>query len=134
VQKCRLSCRQRFLSDSKTRGAPLHLRLLGFIAVTVVVGCRFSDGVVLLADSRATWTQGRVEDRLQKLLPLGSKVVFAYAGDAVAADKIWRTMRFRIRAVPRRGSAASIILDLPAGFLRTSCCVSVRRTTCVNPR
>lgn len=83
--------------------------------MTVVVGCRFAEGLILTADSRATWTgpTALVEDRLQKLLPVTPAVALAYAGDARAAERVWAAMRKRISRRPRRGHTPIVLADIP---------------------
>lgn len=62
--------------------------------MTVVVGYKSSFGGILISDSRATWRSNSPwisdvpEDRLQKILPLGSKLAVGFAGDVKLAEKI----------------------------------------------
>jgi hypothetical protein len=82
--------------------------------VTIAAACRFPEGVVLIADSRVTWTEGRFEDRLQKVLPLGPKIGLAYAGDDIRIpEAIERHIRLRVGRDPRRDHAEQIVQALP---------------------
>jgi 20S proteasome alpha/beta subunit len=69
--------------------------------VTLVVGCHFSEGAVVLADSRATWqTPGGknvFEDTLQKILPLLPTATIAYAGDVSTATSLINSLSKRIQ-------------------------------------
>ncbi len=60
--------------------------------MTVVVAYRFPEGVVALADSRASWVGRRAvyQDTLQKILPLGGKQALAYVhADCTRMQKAW---------------------------------------------
>ena len=83
--------------------------------MTVVVACRFTEGAVLLADSRATWIGPRTtyQDALQKILPLGGKQALVYAGDVGAAGLVVRELRRRIRANNRLLIPRKAALEIP---------------------
>src|SRR5438552_12653243 len=85
--------------------------------MTIAAACRFPEGVVLIAVSRASWKVGALrqfEDRLQKVLPLGRKVGLAYAGDDIRVpEAIVRHLRGRIGRDPKHGHAERIASVLP---------------------
>lgn len=83
--------------------------------MTVVVACRFPEGTVVLADSRATWIGGRkmYQDTLQKILPVGGKQAIAYAGDVGAAGLVVRELRRRIRSNSRLLIPHKLALEIP---------------------
>lgn len=71
----------------------------------MVAACRFHDGAVIIADTRAIWLPGGpplIQDSLQKILPLTRRIAIAFAADDVpAAEYIIRQIRSRMRAKPR---------------------------------
>src|SRR5437667_8595491 len=83
--------------------------------MTVVVACRFPEGAVVLADSRATWVGGRkmYQDTLQKILPIGGKQGIAYAGDVGAAGLVVRELRRRIQSNRRLLVPRKLALEIP---------------------
>lgn len=84
--------------------------------MTLVAACHFDDGLVLLTDSRATWfgpSSTIPQDSLQKLLYLGPRVVFAYAGDVAAAGRLVAELRDRIKADTRKARLRRLAVDVP---------------------
>ncbi|GEM_PF-4650257 len=84
--------------------------------MTMVAACKFHDGAVMIADSRATWTQGSArvfQDTLQKILPLGRMMGLGFAGDVQAAEAVVRHLRLRIRAKPRLQNTVKLALEIP---------------------
>ena len=72
--------------------------------MTVLLACRFEDGAVIAADSRATWLAGgrtTPQDSLQKILFLGKGSVFAFAGDVKLASIIAKEIASRVRKDPK---------------------------------
>lgn len=68
--------------------------------MTVVVATRFSDGALLIADSRATWVGGDAEvhqDELQKIVYISKRIALAYAGDVRAAAVLIQAIRQAIK-------------------------------------
>jgi hypothetical protein len=62
--------------------------------MTLVAACRFRDGAVILADSRATWLRaGVVEDTLQKVLYVGPRTGLAFAGSVDVAACVTEALR-----------------------------------------
>ncbi len=68
--------------------------------MTLVVGCHFPEGAVILADSRATWqitgSKNVFQDTLQKLLPLLPTATIAYAGHVSTATSLINSLSSRI--------------------------------------
>lgn len=75
--------------------------------MTVVAACRFREGAVVLADSRATsLPAATAQDELQKLLPLGPRVGLAYAGDVRLAGVVGAAIRAKCEKSERYRSLA----------------------------
>lgn len=70
--------------------------------MTMVAACRFPDGGVVIADTRATWAKGVAvfQDTLQKVIPLAAKIGVAFSGDVAAAEIVIRELRRRMRKKP----------------------------------
>lgn len=71
--------------------------------MTMVAGCKFHDGAVIIADSRATWEKanGRIfSDNAQKILHLGPKLAISFAGRVDVAERIVRELRTRLKKDP----------------------------------
>ena len=82
----------------------------------MVAACRFRDGAVIIADSRATWDRGTLQsfqDALQKILPLGPKISLSFAGDVKAAALILNQLRLRIRKNARLGNLQKLGAEIP---------------------
>ncbi len=68
--------------------------------MTIIAGCHFSDGIVVMSDSRITLDTGRTrvyQDVGQKVLSLGKKLAFAYSGHVKLAGKVAEKIRKRIK-------------------------------------
>ncbi|HUV42860.1 MAG TPA: hypothetical protein VMY36_03065 [Patescibacteria group bacterium] len=66
--------------------------------MTMVLAYKFKEGTVMISDSRATWVDKRInanilEDKLQKILPLGNRMVIGYAGDVKTAALVINSLR-----------------------------------------
>ena len=97
--------------------------------MTISVISRFDDGVVLFADSRATYNpadEPGYHDALQKPIHLDKRIALAYAGDAHAAAAVIHEIR---KAIARNSRLRSIrylklrvgrIARLAYGALRTT--------------
>ncbi len=84
--------------------------------MTIVAVARFSDATILIADSRATWSDSRqnaYEDRLQKILKVGSHAVIAFSGPVSVAAKIDDHLNRKIAGRPRLDSLRLLKHDLP---------------------
>lgn len=67
--------------------------------MTMVVGCHFSDGSVMIADSRVTCKAPLKDihsDTAQKILPLGKKLAIAFSGNVAIANEIISQVHKRI--------------------------------------
>jgi len=84
--------------------------------MTMIAACHFQNGAVIIADSRVTWDlpDGRVlSDRAQKILPLGSKLAIAFAGNVDVAERIVREVRKRLAKNARLRIPDKLALYLP---------------------
>lgn len=84
--------------------------------MTMVAACRFRDGALIIADSRATWDRGKrqsFQDALQKILPLGPKISLSFAGDVKAAALIVNQLRLRIKKKARLGNLRKLAAEIP---------------------
>lgn len=84
--------------------------------MTMVAACRFHDGAVIIADSRATWSGSRFQlfqDSLQKILSLGPRTAIAFAGDVQAADLVIRQLRRHITKKPRLSMLNRLAAEIP---------------------
>jgi len=83
--------------------------------MTMVAVCRFKDGAVVVADSRATWqgSSRTFQDTLQKILPLGNKTSISFAGDVLAASVIVNQLRQLIRKKPRLLNLRKLAAEIP---------------------
>ncbi len=82
----------------------------------MVAACRFQDGAVIIADSRATWLGGNAhlfQDSLQKILPLGERTAIAFAGDVQAAGQLVHQLRKRISKKPRLRILRKLAAEVP---------------------
>ena len=75
--------------------------------MTMVIGCHFPEGVVLLADSRASWVEGEksqdtiYQDTLQKILPLAEGMVIGFAGDVACALAVMSHVHENVSTTPK---------------------------------
>ena len=75
--------------------------------MTMVVGCHFPEGIVLIADSRASWIEGEespdtvYQDILQKILPLAEGIVIGFAGDVKCALAVMSHIHERVRSTTK---------------------------------
>ncbi|MBU1630968.1 MAG: hypothetical protein KKH49_04110, partial [Candidatus Omnitrophica bacterium] len=86
--------------------------------MTMIVGCHFKDGAVIVADSRVTskeFPAGKkiLSDTAQKIIPLGLKLAIAFAGDVPLANDIIFQIRKRITKNKRLRIPSKIATDLP---------------------
>jgi 20S proteasome alpha/beta subunit len=86
--------------------------------MTLIAACRFQTGAVVIADSRATWTQpgsitGAVEDTLRKILHIGPKISLTYAGSVDEAGCVADELRRRVKSGGRSGRFRKMALDNP---------------------
>jgi 20S proteasome alpha/beta subunit len=82
----------------------------------MVAACRFRDGAVMIADTRATWLAGGLtlfQDSFQKILPLAQQVAIGFAGDVQAAELIVRQLRRRMQTQPRLRILRKLAADVP---------------------
>jgi hypothetical protein len=82
----------------------------------MIAVCRFTHGAVVIADSRATWKQGgsnSYQDTLQKIVPLGPKIAFSFAGDVTAAAILISQLRRRINKQPRLRALHKLSAEIP---------------------
>jgi hypothetical protein len=83
--------------------------------MTMIAACRFDEGAIVIADSRATW-RGKEEfyqDQLQKILSLGPKTAICFAGDVRAAGLIVHQLRKRIVQNPRLKFLRKLAAETP---------------------
>lgn len=80
--------------------------------MTMIVGCHFSEGAVLLADSRATWLLGNgkntYQDTLQKIFPFPFNMSMGFAGHIATATHIMRAIHNRVVSSNRLKHVASL--------------------------
>ena len=72
--------------------------------MTMITGCHFENGALIVADSRITWQTKKdkiLNDFAQKILPISKKGAVAFAGDVILADWIIRQIRKRLSKKPR---------------------------------
>ena len=82
--------------------------------MTLVAACRFRDGAVILADSRATWLRaGVTEDTLQKVLYVGPRTALAFAGSVAVAACVTDALRKRGTLGAKKSNLYKIAQDLP---------------------
>lgn len=84
--------------------------------MTMIAACRFHDGAVIIADSRATWERGKrqsFQDTLQKILPLGPKISLSFAGDVAAAALIANQLRLRVNKRTRLRILRKLAAEIP---------------------
>jgi len=85
--------------------------------MTMAAGCAFHDGVVLIADSRATWVSAggehHFDDRLQKILHLSPKLAVGYAGNVALAGTTVQALRKAIAKNPRLEIPRRMAQELP---------------------
>jgi len=75
--------------------------------MSVVAGCRLLDGVIILADSRATISvNGKTFylDNLQKILPFTPYIVIGFAGNVKVISKILLDLFELIKTKGKKGN------------------------------
>jgi 20S proteasome alpha/beta subunit len=86
--------------------------------MTLVAACRFRNGAVVVADSRATWiapgsTRNAVEDTLRKILHIAPGISLSYAGSVEVARCVADALRRRAKLGGRSSRIRKMALDLP---------------------
>lgn len=86
--------------------------------MTILAGFQFDNGVVILADSRATWVSQlgsplHFQDELQKLLPLDNRIAIGYAGDVQGANLIINELKRRMRRKERLRALQKLASEIP---------------------
>lgn len=79
--------------------------------MTMIAGCHFENGAIIVADSRITWQTKKdkiLNDFAQKILPISPKGAIAFAGHVVLADWIIRQIRKRLSKDPRHNLYATL--------------------------
>jgi hypothetical protein len=79
--------------------------------MTMIAGCHFENGAIIIADSRITWETGKnriLNDFAQKILPIASKGAIAFAGHVVLADWIIRQIKKRLSKDARHNLYATL--------------------------
>lgn len=85
------------------------------VVMTMVAACRFDDGGVFLADSRATWATASplYRDALQKLLYLDPRIAIGFCGDVYAAAFVVNEIRRRVAANARLRILRRLVGEVP---------------------
>jgi len=81
--------------------------------MTMIAGCHFENGAIIVADSRVTWETEKekiLNDFAQKILPISNKGALAFAGDIVLAGWIARRIRKHILKNPRHNLYSTLAL------------------------
>ncbi len=84
--------------------------------MTMVAACSFSDGAVIISDSRATWKpRGKPlsDDRLQKVVSIGPKVSLSFAGSGYLATKVIQNLREKLKLNKRYQHIGKISIEMP---------------------
>ncbi len=84
--------------------------------MTMVVGCHFSDGAVMIADSRVTCKVPLKDihsDTAQKIIPLGKRLAIAFSGNVVIANEITSQIHKRIVKDTRLRIPRKLAFDFP---------------------
>lgn len=84
--------------------------------MTMLAACRFRDGAVMIADTRATWLGGNVplfQDSLEKIVPLGRRTAIGFAGDVQSAELVIRKLRGRMQKRPRLQFLGKLAAEVP---------------------
>ncbi|HSX41889.1 MAG TPA: hypothetical protein VLE93_00895 [Candidatus Saccharimonadales bacterium] len=82
--------------------------------MTMIAAGRFIDGGVMLADSRATWSNtSEEEDRVQKIVSLNDKIVIGYAGDVPLVNLILTKISEQIKNKPKLNFPSELLRSFP---------------------
>lgn len=83
--------------------------------MTMVVGCRFQNGVVIIADSRVTWETSKTNiysDSAQKILYLSKRLAIAFAGRVDLAKDVVNEIRKRIGKNPKLRNPKKLSVEI----------------------
>ena len=84
--------------------------------MTMAAACRFANGGVVVADSRATWYGGgptTYADALQKIALLTPRIAITYAGDVEVAATVIADLASRVQRDERLRVPDRLCLELP---------------------